>query len=149
MIGAWDFIDSDAQIVKGDYSFITNLEENMTIILDALTESNIDVLAWNLPNMSFLPFLTQIFPTEKHVYFTEASILWADALNRLADSYGDSVQVFDLLNASDDLLQNQESLRDIADSPTHAPQLQGLSRRTSRPIERQVHSTAEQSAVLV
>ncbi len=120
MIGAWDFIDSDAQIVKGDYSFITNLEENMTIILDALTESNIDVLAWNLPNMSFLPFLTQIFPTEKHVYFTEASILWADALNRLADSYGDSVQVFDLLNASDDLLQNQEA-RTISGNEVTAP----------------------------
>ena len=109
MIGAWDFIDSDAQIVKGDYSFISNLEENMTIILDTLTDSNIDVLAWTLPNMSFLPFLTQIFPTEKHEYFTEASIQWADTLNRLADSYGDNVQVFDLLNASDDLLQNQEA----------------------------------------
>ena len=120
MIGAWDFIDSDAQIVKGDYSFITNLEENMTVILDALTESNIDVLAWNLPNMSFLPFLTQIFPTEKHVFFTEASILWADALNRMADSYGDSVQVFDLLNASDDLLQNQEA-RTISGYEVTAP----------------------------
>ncbi len=120
MIGAWDFIDSDAQIVKGDYSFIENLEENMTIILDTLTESNIDVLAWTLPNMSFLPFLTQIFPTEKHVYFTEASILWADALNRMADSYGDSVQVFDLLNASDDLLQNQEA-RTIAGNEVVAP----------------------------
>ena len=120
MVGAWDFIDSDAQIVKGDYSFISNLEENMTIILDALTESNIDVLAWTLPNMSFLPFLTQIFPTEKHVYFTEASILWADALNKMADSYGDSVQVFDLLNASDDLLQNQEA-RTIAGNEVRAP----------------------------
>ncbi len=109
MIGSWDFIDSDTQIVKGDYSFIEGLVENMTIILDTLVASEIDVLAWNLPNMSFLPFLTQIFPTEKHEFFTEASILWADALNRLADSYGDSVQVFDLLNASDDLLQNQEA----------------------------------------
>ena len=51
MIGAWDFIDSDAQIVKGDYSFISNLEENMTIILDTLTDSNIDVLAWTVPNI--------------------------------------------------------------------------------------------------
>ena len=109
MIGSWDFIDSDTQIVKGDYSFIEGLVENMTIILDTLVASEIDVLAWNLPNMSFLPFLTQIFPTEKHEFFTEASVLWADALNRLADSYGDSVQVFDLLNASDDLLQNQEA----------------------------------------
>ena len=120
MIGAWDFIDSDAQIVKGDYSFIEDLEENMTIILDTLTESNIDVLAWTLPNMSFLPFLTQIFPTEKHVYFTEASIMWADALNRMADSYGESVQVFDLLNASDDLLQNPEA-RTIAGNEVVAP----------------------------
>ena len=120
MIGAWDFIDSDAQIVKGDYSFISNLEENMTIILDTLTDSNIDVLAWTLPNMSFLPFLTQIFPTEKHEYFTEASILWADTLNRLADSYGDNVQVFDLLNASDDLLQNQEA-RTISGNEVVAP----------------------------
>ena len=120
MIGAWDFIDSDAQIVKGDYSFISNLEENMTIILDTLTDSNIDVLAWTLPNMSFLPFLTQIFPTEKHEYFTEASIQWADTLNRLADSYGDNVQVFDLLNASDDLLQNQEA-RTISGNEVVAP----------------------------
>ena len=120
MIGAWDFIDSDAQIVKGDYSFISNLEENMTIILDTLTDSNIDVLAWTLPNMSFLPFLTQIFPTEKHEYFTEASIQWADTLNRLADSYGDDVQVFDLLNASDDLLQNQEA-RTISGNEVVAP----------------------------
>lgn len=120
MIGAWDFIDSDAQIVKGDYSFISNLEENMTIILDTLTDSNIDVLVWTLPNMSFLPFLTQIFPTEKHVYFTEASIMWADALNRMADSYGDGVQVFDLLNASDDLLQNQEA-RTISGNEVAAP----------------------------
>ena len=34
MIGSWDFIDSDTQIVKGDYSFIEGLVENMTIILD-------------------------------------------------------------------------------------------------------------------
>ena len=115
-----DSIDSDAQIVKGDYSFISNLEENMTIILDTLTDSNIDVLAWTLPNMSFLPFLTQIFPTEKHEYFTEASIQWADTLNRLADSYGDNVQVFDLLNASDDLLQNQEA-RTISGNEVVAP----------------------------
>jgi hypothetical protein len=120
MIGSWDFIDSDTQIVKGDYSFIEGLVENMTIILDTLVASEIDVLAWNLPNMSFLPFLTQIFPTEKHEFFTEASVLWADALNRLADNYGDSVQVFDLLNASDDLLQNQEA-RIISGNEVTAP----------------------------
>ncbi len=109
MVGAWDFIDSDYQIVNSDYSFIVNLEENITIILDTLTASDIDVLVWTLPNMSFLPFLTQIFPTEKHEFFTEASILWADRLNIMADSYGESVQVFDLMNASDDLLQNAEA----------------------------------------
>ena len=120
MIGSWDFIDSDTQIVKGDYSFIEGLVENMTVILDTLVASEIDVLAWNLPNMSFLPFLTQIFPTEKHEFFTEASVLWADALNRLADTYGGSVQVFDLLNASDDLLQNQEA-RMISGNEVTAP----------------------------
>ena len=61
MVGAWDFIDSDIDIVNGDYSFIDELEENITIILDTLVASEIDILVWNLPNMSFLPFLTQIF----------------------------------------------------------------------------------------
>ena len=59
--------------------------------------------------MSFLPFLTQIFPTEQHPYFTEASRLWADRLEELSDFYGESVQIFDLMAASDDLLQNQSS----------------------------------------
>ena len=109
MVGAWDFIDSDFQIVNEDYSFISHLEENFTIILDTLTDSNIDVLVWTLPNMSFLPFLTQIFPTEKHQFFTEASILWAERLNEIAAEYGGSVQVFDLMGASDDLLQNSSA----------------------------------------
>ena len=61
MVGAWDFIDSDVEIITGDYSFIDELDENITIILDTLVASEIDVLVWNLPNMSFLPFLTQIF----------------------------------------------------------------------------------------
>lgn len=109
MVGAWDFIDSDVDIVNGDYSFIDKLEENITIIIETLLESEIDILVWNLPNMSFLPFLTQIFPTEKHPYFTEASRLWADRLEELSDYYGESVQIFDLMAASDDLLQNQSS----------------------------------------
>ena len=109
MVGAWDFIDSDYQIVNEDYSFISHLEENFTIILDTLTDSNIDVLVWTLPNMSFLPFLTQIFPTEKHQFFTEASILWAERLTEIAAEYGGSVQVFDLMGASDDLLQNSSA----------------------------------------
>ena len=109
MVGAWDFIDSDVDIVNGDYAFIDKLEENITIIIETLLESEIDILVWNLPNMSFLPFLTQIFPTEKHPYFTEASRLWADRLEALSDQYGESVQIFDLMAASDDLLQNQSS----------------------------------------
>lgn len=106
MVGAWDFIDSDYQIVNEDYSFIDHLEENISIILDTLTEANIDVLVWTLPNMSFLPFLTQIFPTEKHQFFTEASSLWADRLSQIAEAYEGRVEVFDLMRASDDLLQN-------------------------------------------
>tara|TARA_B100001996_G_scaffold264655_1_gene206489 strand:- start:75 stop:1442 length:1368 start_codon:yes stop_codon:yes gene_type:complete len=120
MVGAWDFIDSDIDIVNGDYSFIDDLEDNITIILDTLVESEIDVLVWNLPNMSFLPFLTQIFPVEVHPHFTEASKLWANRLDEIAFGYGDSVQVFDLMTASDDLLQNQ-SARMIGDNQVIAP----------------------------
>ena len=120
MVGAWDFIDSDIDIVNGDYSFIDDLEKNITIILDTLVESEIDVLVWNLPNMSFLPFLTQIFPVEVHPHFTEASKLWANRLDEIAFGYGDSVQVFDLMTASDDLLQNQ-SARMIGDNQVIAP----------------------------
>lgn len=120
MVGAWDFIDSDIDIVNGDYSFIDELEENITLILDTLVASEIDVLVWNLPNMSFLPFLTQIFPTEVHPHFTEASILWAERLDLIASRYGDSVQVFDLMTASDDLLQNS-SARTIAGNEVISP----------------------------
>jgi len=120
MVGAWDFIDSDINIVNGDYSFIDELEENITLIIDTLVDSEIDVLVWNLPNMSFLPFLTQIFPTEVHPHFTEASKLWADRLDEIALRYGDSVQIFDLLTASDDLLQNQ-SARMIGDNEVISP----------------------------
>lgn len=120
MVGAWDFIDSDIDIVNGDYSFIDELEENITLIIDTLVASEIDVLVWNLPNMSFLPFLTQIFPVEVHPHFTEASKLWANRLDELALSYGDDVQVFDLMTASDDLLQN-ESARAIGENVVIAP----------------------------
>ena len=109
MVGAWDFIDSDIDIVNGDYSFIDELEENITIIIDTLVASEIDILIWNLPNMSFLPFLTQIFPTEVHPHFTEASKLWAIRLDEISLRYGESVQIFDLMTASDDLLQNQSA----------------------------------------
>jgi len=115
MVGAWDFIDSDIDIVNGDYSFIDELEENITIILDTLVASKIDILVWNLPNMSFLPFLTQIFPVEVHPQFTEASNLWANRLDNISLRYGESVQIFDLMTASDDLLQNQ-SARMIGDN---------------------------------
>ncbi len=120
MVGAWDFIDSDIKIVDGDYSFIEDLEENITIIIDTLIASDIDVLVWNLPNMSFLPFLTQIFPTEVHPHFTEASLLWANRLDEIADSYGESVQVFDLMTASDDLLQNK-SARELGSHEVISP----------------------------
>jgi hypothetical protein len=123
MVGAWDFIDSDINIVNGDYSFIDNLEENMTIILDTLTEANVDVLVWNLPNMSFLPFLTQIFPTEVHPYFTEASFLWADRLSEIAESYGESVKVFDLRAVSDDLLQNTSSRMILGNEVISPPEM--------------------------
>ena len=98
MVGAWDFIDSDINIVNSDYSFIDRLDENMTIILDVLVEADIDGLGWNLPNMSFLPFLTQIFPPEVHPYFTEASFLWADRLDEIAARYGDNVQILSLIH---------------------------------------------------
>ena len=120
MVGAWDFIDSDIDIVNGDYSFIDELEENITLILDTLVASEIDILVWNLPNMSFLPFLTQIFPIEVHPHFTEASKLWANRLDEIALGYGGSVQVFDLMTASDDLLQNQ-SARMLGENEVIAP----------------------------
>ncbi len=120
MVGAWDFIDSDIDIVNGDYSFIDELEENITLILDTLVASDIDVLVWNLPNMSFLPFLAQIFPTEVHPQFTEASRLWAERLDLIASRYGGSVQVFDLMTVSDDLLQNS-SARTIAGHEVISP----------------------------
>ena len=120
MVGAWDFIDSDIDIVNGDYSFIEELEENITLILDTLVASEIDVLVWNLPNMSFLPFLTQIFPIEVHPHFTEASKLWANRLANISLGYGGSVQIFDLMAASDDLLQNQ-SARVLGENEVIAP----------------------------
>ena len=43
MVGAWDFIDSDVEIITGDYSFIDELDENITIILDTLVASEIDL----------------------------------------------------------------------------------------------------------
>lgn len=121
MVGAWDFIDSDVEIITGDYSFIDELDENITIILDTLVASEIDVLVWNLPNMSFLPFLTQIFPTELHHYFTEASNEWAIRLNQIAERYGDDVQVFDLMTASDDLLQNKSARMILGNEVTSPP----------------------------
>ena len=121
MVGAWDFIDSDVEIISGDYSFIDELEENITIILDTLVASEVDVLVWNLPNMSFLPFLTQIFPTDLHHYFTEASAEWAQRLDEIAERYGDDVQVFDLMTASDDLLQNASARTILGNEITSPP----------------------------
>tara|TARA_B100000941_G_scaffold170557_1_gene121509 strand:- start:856 stop:2271 length:1416 start_codon:yes stop_codon:yes gene_type:complete len=121
MVGAWDFIDSDVEIITGDYSFIDELDENITIILDTLVASEIDVLVWNLPNMSFLPFLTQIFPTELHHYFTEASDEWAIRLNQIVERYGDDVQIFDLMTASDDLLQNKSARMILGNEVTSPP----------------------------
>ena len=121
MVGAWDFIDSDVEIISGDYSFIDELDENITIILDTLVASEIDVLVWNLPNMSFLPFLTQIFPTDLHHYFTEASAEWAQRLDEIAERYGDDVQVFDLMTASDDLLQNSSARTILGNEITSPP----------------------------
>ena len=121
MVGAWDFIDSDVEIISGDYSFIDELDENITIILDTLLASEVDVLVWNLPNMSFLPFLTQIFPTDLHHYFTEASAEWAQRLDEIAERYGDDVQVFDLMTASDDLLQNASARTILGNEITSPP----------------------------
>lgn len=121
MVGAWDFIDSDVEIISGDYSFIDELDENITIILDTLVASEVDVLVWNLPNMSFLPFLTQIFPTDLHHYFTEASAEWAQRLDEIAERYGDDVQVFDLMTASDDLLQNTSARTILGNEITSPP----------------------------
>lgn len=121
MVGAWDFIDSDVEIISGDYSFIDELDENITIILDTLVASEVDVLVWNLPNMSFLPFLTQIFPTDLHHYFTEASAEWAQRLDDIAERYGDNVQVFDLMTASDDLLQNASARTILGNEITSPP----------------------------
>ena len=121
MVGAWDFIDSDVEIISGDYSFIDELDENITIILDTLVASEVDVLVWNLPNMSFLPFLTQIFPTDLHHYFTEASAEWAQRLDEIAERYGDDVQVFDLMTASDDLLQNASARTILGNEITSPP----------------------------
>ena len=121
MVGAWDFIDSDVEIISGDYSFIDELDENITIILDTLVASEVDVLVWNLPNMSFLPFLTQIFPTDLHHYFTEASAEWAQRLDEIAERYGDDVQVFDLMTASDDLLQNSSARTILGNEITSPP----------------------------
>ena len=121
MVGAWDFIDSDVEIISGDYSFIDELDENITIILDTLVASEVDVLVWNLPNMSFLPFLTQIFPTDLHHYFTEASAEWAQRLDEIAERYGNDVQVFDLMTASDDLLQNASARTILGNEITSPP----------------------------
>ena len=121
MVGAWDFIDSDVEIISGDYSFIDELDENITIILDTLVASEVDVLVWNLPNMSFLPFLTQIFPTDLHHYFTEASAEWAQRLDEIAERYRDDVQVFDLMTASDDLLQNASARTVLGNEITSPP----------------------------
>ncbi len=120
MVGAWDFIDAGGELVRADYSFMNGLEENITIILDTLVASEIDVLIWNLPNMSFLPFLQNLYHPGAWPYFTEASFLWADRLDAIAEGYGNSVQVFDLLSVSNDLLQNQ-SARMIGDFEVTSP----------------------------
>jgi len=120
MVGAWDFIDSGGELVRADYSFMDGLEENITIILDTLVASEVDVLIWNLPNMSFLPFLQNLYHPGAWPYFTEASFLWAERLDIIADRYGDSVQVFDLLAVSNDLLNNQ-SARMVGDFEAAAP----------------------------
>ena len=83
MVGAWDFIDSGGDLVRADYSFMDGLEENITIILDTLVASEIDVLIWNLPNMSFLPFLQNLYHPGAWPYFTEASFLWAVSYTHL------------------------------------------------------------------
>lgn len=103
-IGGNDFLDNANFVVFGDYSFLDTLEANTEIILETLLDAEIEVVVYNLPDMSQVPgVIENLFDTTN---MREASRIWRDRLNELGSRLG--VTVVDMFTAFERLGEDPE-----------------------------------------
>ena len=106
-IGGNDFFLSAANpfgVGIGNYRFMDRLEDNVDTILGTLENTGLDVLVFNLPDMSAVPFTDTITLFNFQMRnISEATVEWNDRLAELADKHGahlvDVYSYFDAVSA--------------------------------------------------
>ncbi|MEM9352697.1 MAG: GDSL-type esterase/lipase family protein [Planctomycetota bacterium] len=112
-IGGNDLFDSALAITFGLFGAVDTLESNVDTILDTLTEAGMEVVVFNLPDLSDVPVTLGI------QNFGVATVDWNNRLDALAQQYGATVvdvfSLFEAINADPtqfDLYGNTPEVRD-------------------------------------
>lgn len=109
-IGGNDFFDSTLNpfgVGIGNLHFMDRLEDNVDTVLTTLREAGMDVLVFNLPDMSKVPFTDTItlfdFQLEN---ISQATLEWNHRLDNLAEEHG--AHLVDVSSLFEDALAHPE-----------------------------------------
>lgn len=108
-IGGNDFFTNPFEVAFADSDFLDVLEANVDTVMSTLNNAGMEIVAFNLPDMSQVPgvidavnaatILTPFLRGPAFDNITEETIAWNNRLNALATTYGATVvDVFSLFN---------------------------------------------------
>lgn len=107
-IGGNDFFSHGLNVVFGSYGFIDDLESNVDTALTTLRGAGMEVVVFNLPDLSNVP------ATDGLSNFRKATQKWNDRLDVLAASH--DVAVVDVFNLFDQLADSPEEFSLLGNS---------------------------------
>ena len=108
-IGGNDFFSNPFEITFGGTDFLDTLESNVDTVMSTLNNTGMEIVAFNLPDMSQVPgvidvveaatILTPFLRRPAFENITDATIQWNTRLNSVASTYGATVvDVFTIFN---------------------------------------------------
>jgi len=112
-IGGNDFFDSVLGITFGFYGFLNDLEANVDTALSTLRGAGMEVVVFNLPDMSEVPVTLGISN------FRTATLQWNDRLATLADNHG--AHLVDVFSLFEDLNANPSDFDLLGHTPVLGP----------------------------
>jgi len=112
-IGGNDFFDSALGITFGLYGFLDELESNVDTILGTLRATEMEVMVFNLPDMSAVPVTLGISN------FRKATLQWNNRLNALATQHG--AHVVDVFSLFEEIVDQPDDFSLRGNTPVLGP----------------------------
>lgn len=124
-IGGNDFFSNPFEIAFGDEDFLVTLEANADTAISTLRGAGLEVVLFNLPDMSEVPgvisavnaatVLTPFLRGSAFENITDATIAWNNRLNSLATTY--NAEVVDVFGLFDELKVDPSAFSLLGNEP--------------------------------